>query len=219
MTEALNPTLVLLRASIVVHEVGHFVGYLSAAGDSIPDSEPLVIARLEAPDAGWRAQYPGSWSPSSGIDRLIATACGPAGSWSFCEQVLRSESSPGPAELATRILQADSLDLLSWSITDRCASDSDRRTTIGLGSLAASAQYREQIATALKLSALMGVWLATTEEGQIFAVTAHRALLAQGRFEIRAGALRELAADAVMRCRGLASPAPEHAPEPAGATA
>jgi len=211
MTEALNPTLVLLRASIVVHEVGHFVGYLSAAGDSIPDSEPLVIARLEAPDAGWRAQYPGSWSPSSGIDRLIATACGPASSWSFCEQTLRSESSPGPAESAAKILQADSLDLLGWAITDRCASDSDRRTIIGLGALAASQQYREQTATALKLSALMGIWLATTEEGQLFAVAAHKALQSHGRFEIRAGALRQMAAGAVMHCRGLVSPAPAEA--------
>ena len=211
MTEALNPTLVLLRAAIVAHEVGHMLGYLSAAGDSIPDGETLAITRLEDPDAGWRAQYPGSWSPSSGIDRLIATACGPASSWSFCEQTLRSESSPGPAELATRILQAGSLDLLSWSITDRCASDSDRRTTIGLGALAASQQYREQTATALKLSALMGIWLATTEEGQLFAVAAHKALQSHGRFEIRAGALRQMAAGAVMHCRGLVSPAPAEA--------
>ena len=211
MTEALNPTLVLLRAAIVAHEVGHMLGYLSAAGDSIPDGETLAITRLEDPDAGWRAQYPGSWSPSSGIDQLIATACGPAGSWSFCELVLRSESSPGPAELAAKILQADSLDLLGWAITDRCASDSDRRTIIGLGALAASQQYREQTATALKLSALMGIWLATTEEGQLFAVAAHKALQSHGRFEIRAGALRQMAAGAVMHCRGLVSPAPAEA--------
>jgi len=213
MTEALNPTLVLLRAAIVAHEAGHLIGYLSAAGDSIPDGETLAITRLEDPDAGWRAQYPGSWSPSSGIDRLIATACGPAGSWSFCELVLRSESSPGPAELAAKILGADGLDLLSWSIGDKCASDSDRRTIIGLGAVAASQQYREPVETALKLAGSVGIWLASDPAGQIFAVTAHRALQSQGRFEIRAGALRELAADAVMHCRGLASPAPAEAAE------
>jgi hypothetical protein len=219
MTEALNPTLVLLRAAIVAHEVGHMLGYLSAAGDSIPDGETLAITRLEAPGAGWRAQYPAVWAPSTAVDQLIATGCGPVASWVYCELVLRSESSPGPAEMARKILGADSLDLLSWSITDRCASDSDRRTVVGLGAVAASAQYREQVETALKLAGAMGIWLASDTAGQIFAITAHKALLARGRFEIRTGALRELAADAVMHCKGLVSPAPEHAPEPAEAAA
>jgi len=217
MSEALNPTLVLLRAAIVAHEVGHMLGYLSAAGDSIPDSEPLVIARLEAPDAGWRAEHPASWAPSTAVDQLIATGCGPVASWVFCELVLRSESSPGPAQVAAKILGADGLDLLAWSIGDRCASDSDRRTVIGLGAVAASAQYREPVESALKLSGAMGIWLASAPAGQLFAVAAHRALQSQGRFEIRAAALHELAVDAVEYCRGLVSPAPE--PEPAEATA
>jgi len=217
MSEALNPTLVLLRAAIVAHEVGHMLGYLSAAGDSIPDGETLAIARLEAPGAGWRAQYPASWAPATAVDQLISTGCGPVASWVFCELVLRSESSPGPAQVASKILGADALDLLAWSIGDKCASDSDRRTVIGLGAVAASQQYRDQVETALKLAGAMGVWLASDTAGQIFAITAHKALLARGRFEIRAGALRELAVDAVEHCRGLVSRAPE--PEPAEAAA
>ena len=211
MSEFENPTLTLLRAGVLVHEVGHFVGFLSAAGEAIADDESLIISRLEAPGVGFRAEYPSAWSPSSGIDRLIATGCGPVASWVYCELVLRSESSPGPAELASKILQADALDLLAWSITDRCASDSDRRTIVGLGAVAASAQYREPVESALKLSGAMGIWLASAPAGQLFAVAAHKALLAQGRFEIRTGALRELAVDAVEYCRGLVSPAPEPA--------
>jgi len=190
-----NPILALMRADVAVHELGHFAGFCLAAGAALPDSETLTVRRLD--EGGYRALYPDGWTPEAVDDRLIGTACGPMAGWAFSESIVRTASSPPLEKSLARIREADGIELMILAMSDRSASDSDKRLMMIAGCLAGSEQKGARITQSMRSAALLGLYFAHADEGQTLALMIHRSISGErGEFDLTAGAVRQLLAGA-----------------------
>ena len=203
----MSDVLFVLKAGVLAHELGHQLANVTCA--ELVDQPDAVLVITKDPDRNqFVAAYPGDWRPTSAVDRLLTSACGPVTGWAYGESIPGVSRTCGVEGVLDVIKNADAIDILVRATKDQHASPSDLRSMIMLGALAASKEHSRAIRKMLVCCLRLGMWLSATEQGRSFSVPSFfGGLTEHGRFEITVRGLLDLLTAAEEHCASLESEA------------